>query len=157
MRIRKLLSGFDLILASAALAVLWGTIMLQVILRQVFNAPLMGADELTPFMLVWVIISPLGSVERLNGHIVMEELQVLFPAVVRKIIRFVISVSVIAIYVVVSLSVIVVFRNSMNVVTPLLRMPFWLFFLPSAIGFFLITIVCITRNVCSMLKKELAW
>jgi len=156
MRVRNFLLSFDLILASGALVVLWGIIMLQVILRQVFNAPLMGADELTPFMLVWVIISPLGSVERLNGHIVMEELQVLFPKLVRKVVRFIIQISVIAIYLVVSLSVITVFRNSMNVVTPLLRMPFWLFFLPSAIGFFAITIVCVIRNVYSLLKKDLA-
>jgi len=157
MRIKRFLFGFDLFLASAALAVLWGTIMLQVTLRSVFNAPLMGADEWTPFMLVWVIISPLGSVERLGGHIVMEELQVLLPDAARKAIRFVINISVIAIYIAVSLSVVVVFRNSMNVVTPLLQMPFWVFFLPSAVGFFSITIVCIARNVRVMLKKDTVW
>lgn len=146
--------GYDFILASLALVVLWVTIMLQIVLRSVFNAPLMGADELTPYLLVWVIISPLGSIERTNGHVIMEEFQILLPRVVRKVIRFLIRISVIAIYIVMSLSVFMVYRNNMASVTALLRMPFWLFFLPSAIGFFSITIVCVIRNLCSIFKKE---
>ena len=157
MQIRKYLFGFDLILAAAALAVLWGIIMLQVILRAIFNAPLMGADELTPYLLVWVIVSPMGSIERENGHIIMEELLIMFPAVVKKVIRFIIRLSVVAIYIVMSLSVIMVFRNNINNVTALLKMPFWLFFLPTAVGFFSITIISIVRNLCLIFKKEPAW
>ena len=157
MQIRKALFSFDLILACTALVLLWGVIMSQVILRTVFNAPLMGGDEFTTYMIIWAIISPIGYTERVNGHIVLEELLVLFPKVIIKILRFIIRLSTLAIYILVSFSVTMFIRNSMGHITSMLRMPLWLFFTPSAIGFFWISIVCIIRNLCLLLNKEPPW
>ena len=157
MQIRKYLFSIDAILASIALVVLWGAIMLQVILRTGFNMPLMGANELIMFMVVWTIISPLGYLETINGHVVMEEFLVLLPERIIKILRFVIRLSTTIIYVIVACSVFIVFRNSMHLATPMLRMPFWFFFMPSAIGFGWVSIVCIIRNVCLLFNKEPPW
>jgi len=157
MQIKKVLLNFDLIVAVSALAGLWGTIMLQVILRSIFNAPLMGADEMTPYLVIWVILAPLAYTERTIGHIIMEEFQVILPSIIKKIIRFLVSVSTTGIYVLVSFSVIYVIKNNLYNTTATLRMPFYIFFIPSAIGFFGISILRITSHIYTMLKKELPW
>jgi len=50
-----------------------------------------------------------------------------------------------------------VYINNLHNQTATLKMPFWVFFLPSAIGFTGISIVRITRHICTLLKKELPW
>ena len=157
MQIKKIVLSFDVILAVAALAVLWGTITLQIILRQFFLLPLMGAEEMASWMVVWIILTPLAFTERINGHIVMEELQILMPLVVRKIIRFVSAICTTGVYIVVSISVMHVFANNLNNVTASLRIPFLLFFLPCAIGFVGISLVRVTSHICTLLKKEQPW
>ena len=157
MQIRKALFSFDMILAAAALLVLLGTIILQVILRQIFQRPLMGAEEMTRYMVIWVIMTPLAYTERVNGHIIMEEFQALFPAPIKKIIRFICAASTTVVYIVITLSVISVYRNNLHNMTATLKIPFWLFFIPTAIGFLGISIVRIIGHICTLLKKEPPW
>jgi TRAP-type C4-dicarboxylate transport system permease small subunit len=157
MRIKKVILNFDLVLAAAALVLLCGTTMLQVILRSIFDAPLMGAEEMIPYLLTWVILTPLGNTEWTNGHIIMEEFQVLFPPPIKKMVRFIIALCTTGIYIVVSLSVIHVYINNLNNMTATLKMPFAVFFLPSAIGFIGISLVRITNHICTLLKKEPPW
>ena len=157
MQIRKALFNFDIILAVAALAVLWGTIILQVILRQVFSAPLMGAEEMTRYMVIWVIMTPLAFTEKANGHIIMEELQALLPGIIKKLIRFVCVLSTTAVYILITFSVFGVYRNNLHNVTATLKVPFWLFFLPTAIGFIGISVFRIIDHICVLIKKEPPW
>jgi len=157
MKIRRILFNIDAILATFALAMLWGNITLQIILRQIFNRPLMGADEFTMFLVAAVIITPMGSLEKEKGHIVMEELLKILPETVIKILRFLISLSTTVIYFLLAVSVFNVIRYNPHIVTAMLRMPIWLFFLPCAIGFFGILIIRIITHICFFLKKELPW
>jgi TRAP-type C4-dicarboxylate transport system permease small subunit len=157
MKIRKVLTNLDAVLATFALAMLWGNITLQIILRQVFNRPLMGADELTMFLVAAVIITPLGFLEKEKGHIAMEELLKILPSVVKKVLGFLISVSCTVIYFLLFMSVYNVIRNNPHIVTAMLRMPIWLFFLPCVIGFCGILVVRIITHICFLFKKELPW
>ena len=157
MQIRKIIFSFDMILAAAALMVLLGTVILQIILRQLFLKPLMGAEEMTCFMVVWVILTPLAYTEKENGHIIMEELQTLLPGFIRKGIRFICAVCTTVVYILITVSVISVYRNNLQNMTATLKIPFWIFFLPCAIGFAGISIVRIISHICILLKKELPW
>ena len=157
MQIRKVLFSFDMILAAAALMVLLGTVILQIILRQVFLKPLMGAEEMTRYMVIWVILTPLAYTEKANGHIIMEEIQTLLPGLIRKGIRFLCAVCTTVVYILITFSVISVCRNNLNNMTATLKIPFWLFFLPCIIGFAGISILRITSHVCILLKKEPPW
>ena len=157
MQIRKVLFNFDIILGSFSLVILWGTIMLQILLRQLFSAPLMGAEEMTMYLVACLVITPLGFTEKVNGHIVMEEIQAFFPSAIKKIFRLIINVATTAVYILITVSVFNVVRNNMQNVTPMLRMPFWLFFVPSLIGFTWLSIVRIVRHICFLSKKELPW
>lgn len=157
MQIRKGFFSFDIILACFSLVMLWGTIILQVALRQIFNAPLTGAEEMTMYLVACLVITPLGFTEKVDGHIIMEELQVLFPAVIKKILRFIVSVATTAVYILITISVFNVIHNNMNNMTAMLKMPFWVFFLPSAIGFCWLSIIRIIKHVCFLFNKELPW
>ena len=154
---RKILFNIDGLLACCALGMLFGNIILQVILRQVFNRPLMGADEMTMFLVAAVIITPLGYLEKENGHIVMQEFLNLFPMIIIKVLRFIISVSCTVIFIILVISVFNVIRYNMHILTAMLKMPIWLFFLPCLIGFCGIVIIRITKHICVLLKKELPW
>jgi len=157
MRIRKVLFDFDMIIASFSLAMLWGNIILQVTLRQIFSRPIMVADELTMYLVAAVIITPLGCLEKENGHIVMEEFLNILPSVIKKTIRFIISVSVTAIYIMLVVSVSKVIINNPRNMTPMLKMPFWFFFMPCVIGFLWTSIVRVIKHICFLTKKELPW
>ena len=157
MQIRKVFFSFDLLLACFSLVMLWFTIMLQVVLRQVFSAPLTGAEEMTMYLVACLVITPLGFTEQVNGHIIMEELQAVFPSVIKKIVRFIVSVTTTAVYILITVSVFNVIHNNMHNTTPMLRMPFWLFFLPSAIGFCWLSIIRIIKHFCFLFNKELPW
>ena len=157
MQIKKTVLNFDMILAAAAVLVLLGTVIIQIVLRQVFKKPLMGAEEMTRYMVIWVILTPLAYTERAKGHIIMEEIQALFPSFLRKTIRFISAVCTTAVYILVAISAINVWRNNMNNMTATLKIPFWLFFLPSVIGFSGISVLRITSHIYTLFKKEPPW
>jgi TRAP-type C4-dicarboxylate transport system permease small subunit len=157
MNTKKLLFNLDVILASLSLALLLFTVILQVILRSIFDAPLMGAEELTRFMVICVILFPLAYTERCNGHIVMEELQNLLPSLIKKSLRFLIEFFTTAVYLVVTLSAIQVLINNANNMTATLEIPFWIFFLPNVLGFLGISVLRIVVHFCYLTKRELAW
>lgn len=141
MRLRKILTEFDAFIACAALATLLVTILLQVVLRFVFQKPLMGAEEFTRFMVIFVVMTPLAFAERTKSHVVMEEVQAMLPDAVRRILRVLIDLCTTAVYCIVAFSAIGVLLNNAKNETATLRMPFWLFFLPTVIGFISLAIV----------------
>jgi TRAP-type C4-dicarboxylate transport system permease small subunit len=154
---KKILFDLDVILASLSLVLLLFTVIIQVILRSVFDKPLMGAEEFTRFMVICVILFPLAYTERMNGHIIMEELQNLLPRVIRKLLRFLIQTFTTVVYIVIALSAIQVLINNANNTTATLEIPFWIFFLPNALGFLGISILRIITHICYFAKKELPW
>jgi len=117
----------------------------------------MGAEEMTMYLVACLVITPLGFTEKENGHIIMEELQVLFPAVIKKIIRFIVNVATTLVYILITISVFNVIIHNMHNMTPMLKMPFWLFFLPSAIGFGWLSIIRIVKHICFLFNKEQPW
>ena len=71
---------------------------------------------------------------------VMEEFQAILPAKARLGIRFLIDLLTTAVYALVALSSISVLINNARNETATLRMPFWLFFLPTVAGMVLLTL-----------------
>jgi TRAP-type C4-dicarboxylate transport system permease small subunit len=154
---KKVLFNLDVTLASLSLVLLLFTVILQVILRSIFDAPLMGAEEFTRFMVICVILFPMAYTERLNGHIVMKEFLNLLPSIIKKSLRFLIEVFTTAVYLIITLSAIQVLVNNANNTTATLEIPFWIFFLPNVVGFFGISVLRLVAHFCYLTKKELPW
>lgn len=154
---RNELWNFDALLACISLAVLLGTILLQVVLRFVFRTPLIGAEEFTRYMVVCVVMTPLAFTERTKSHVVMEELQAVLPAPIRRFVAILSGMAATVVYALVTLSAFSVLLNNSSNVTATLKMPFWLFFLPSVLGLSFITVVRLVTHLCDLLHKELPW
>ena len=157
MSVPKRLYDIDGYLGVISLILLIGTILLQVILRFVFLKPLMGAEELTRYLVICVVMFPLAYSERSGSTIIMEEIQSMFPRVIRNTINMASHVLTTVVYAIVTVSAFSVMINNVTNRTATLEMPFWLFFLPAVLGLSTMTVVRVITVVYKITKRGLPW
>ena len=112
----------------------------QITMRGVFNVPLAGAEELAKYFLICLTFVAASYVTRAGGQIRMEEFQFLLPPKPRWILQLAIEVSGIAVFGVLFVASVVTVTRNMNSVTPVLEIPFWLFFAPLVVGSLLLVV-----------------
>jgi TRAP-type C4-dicarboxylate transport system permease small subunit len=122
------------------LAALVVTPLAQITMRGVFNVPLAGAEELAKYFLICLTFLAASYVTREGGQIRMEEFQFLLPPKPRWILQLVIEVSGIAVFGVLFVASVITITRNLNSVTPVLEIPFWLFFAPLAVGSLLLVV-----------------
>ena len=116
------------------LAALIVTPLAQITMRGVFNVPLAGAEELAKYFLICLTFLAASYVTREGGQIRMEEFQFLLPPKPRWILQLVIEISGIAVFGTLFVASVVTVTRNLNSVTPVLEIPFWLFFAPLVVG-----------------------
>lgn len=116
------------------LAALIVTPLAQITMRGVFNVPLAGAEELAKYFLICLTLLAAPYVTHVGGQIRMEEFQFLVPPKPRWILQLVIEASGVAVFGVVFVASVVTVARNLNSVTPVLEIPFWLFFAPLVVG-----------------------
>ena len=116
------------------LAALVVTPLAQITMRGVFNVPLAGAEELAKYFLICLTFVAASYVTRAGGQIRMEEFQFLLPPKPRWILQLAIEVSGIAVFGVLFVASVVTVTRNLNSVTPVLEIPFLLFFAPLVVG-----------------------
>jgi TRAP-type C4-dicarboxylate transport system permease small subunit len=122
------------------LAALVVTPLLQIAMRGVFNVPLAGAEELAKYFLICLTLVAASYVTREGGQIRMEEFQALVPARPRWWLQLAIEASGVAFFGVLFVASVVTVSRNLNSVTPVLEMPFWLFFAPLVLGSLLLAV-----------------
>jgi TRAP-type C4-dicarboxylate transport system permease small subunit len=122
------------------LAALIVTPLLQIAMRGVFNVPLAGAEELAKYFLICLTLVGASYVTREGGQIRMEEFQALVPARPRWWLQLAIEASGAAFFGVLFVASVVTVSRNLNSVTPVLEMPFWLFFAPLVLGSLLLAV-----------------
>ncbi len=122
------------------LAALVVTPLVQITLRGFFNEPRAGAEELAKYFLICLTFLAASYVTREGGQIRMEEFQSLVPAKPRWLLQLLIELSGIAVFGVLFVASVVTTTRNMNSVTPILEMPFWLFFAPLVLGSLLLVV-----------------
>ncbi len=143
----------DRYLSTIILGVLILLVALQVVMRVVFLSPLIGAEELARYFLICVVFLGAPFAARTGGHIRMEELLQRFPTKIRFAISFLIGLSAILVFGIVSVgSVITLFRNLQNR-TATLSIPFPIFIAPTVLGFVLLTYEY-TRTLIESYKRK---
>ena len=157
MSLGKRLRDVDGFLGVLGLALLIGTILLQVVLRFVFSKPLMGAEEMTRYLVICVVMFPFAYSERSGSTIIMEEIQSMFPRILRNIINMSSHILTTVVYAIVTASSYSVLINNAANRTATLEMPFWLFFLPAVVGLTAMTVVRIITVVYKIIKRDLPW
>jgi len=137
---RKHLRNLDRTLATSCLALLTIIVLVQVIMRELFYAPLVGAEELVRYLLICVIFFGSPYAARIGGHIAMVEFLLKFPKILRDPIRFLTLASSFAVFAIIFVSAFFTLTANMNNKTATLSIPFWIFIAPAIIGFFLLAV-----------------
>jgi TRAP-type C4-dicarboxylate transport system permease small subunit len=122
------------------LAALIITPLAQITMRGVFNVPLAGAEELAKYFLICLTFLSTAYVTREGGQIRMEEFQFLLPPKPRWILQLAIEVSGAAVFGVLFVASVVTVTRNLNSVTPVLEIPFLLFFAPLVLGSLLLVV-----------------
>lgn len=122
------------------LAALIVTPLAQITMRGVFNVPLAGAEELAKYFLICLTFVAASYVTREGGQIRMEEFQALLPARPRWLLQIAIELSGVAVFGILFVASVVTVVRNINSETPVLQIPFWLFFAPLVLGSLLLTV-----------------
>ncbi|MFC0337137.1 TRAP-type C4-dicarboxylate transport system, small permease component [Kushneria avicenniae] len=129
--IRRLLEGIcALLLAGIVLVPL-----LQVVLREVFVSPMVGAEELTRFLLVCLVFMAYPLVVDNGENIVMTELRESLPTALRKPLKLLIVVCAILTSGFIAYATFMTVQTNLGNTTPTLKIPFWLFLGSTLLGF----------------------
>ena len=122
------------------LAALVITPLAQITMRGVFNVPLAGAEELAKYFLICLTFLAASYVTAEGGQIRMEEFQVWLPPRPRWLLQLFIELSGVAVFGILFVASVVTVSRNLNSVTPILEMPFWLFFAPLVVGSLLLVV-----------------
>jgi TRAP-type C4-dicarboxylate transport system permease small subunit len=122
------------------LAALVVTPLAQITMRGVFNVPLAGAEELARYFLVCLTFIAAPYVTEQGGQIRMEEFQALLPPKPRWMLQLAVELSGVAVFGILFVASIVTITRNLNSETPVLQIPFWLFFAPLAVGSFMLAV-----------------
>ncbi len=128
---RKLLEIVCVLLLAALVAVPF----IQIIAREVIGSAIVGAEELTRFLLICTVFTAYPLVVASHENIVMSELLDNLPARLRHALRFVIVAAGLATC---GFLAWVAFQNimgNMRGATPTLKIPFWVFMGATTFGF----------------------
>ncbi len=140
MKIGQFIRNTDKFLATLILYMLLITTVAQVIMRSVFSLPLIGAEELARYFFICIVFIALPYTTRSGGLIRLKGFQSLFPKRLKYILRIISYGFGIAVFGIIAASSISSTLNNIGNQTPTLALPFWLFFLPTMVGFSLLTI-----------------
>ena len=127
---RKAVRRASLVLLAALIV----TPLAQITMRGVFNVPLAGAEELAKYFLICLTFLSAAYVTSEGGQIRMEEFQFLLPPKPRWILQLVIEISGMAVFGVLFVATVITITRNLNSVTPVLEIPFLLFFAPLVLG-----------------------
>ena len=122
------------------LAALIVTPLAQITMRGVFNVPMAGAEELAKYFLICLTFVAASYVSAEGGQIRMEEFQVLLPQRPRWMLQMLIETCAAAFCAVLFVASLTTVSRNLNSVTPVLEIPFWLFFAPLVLGSFLLLV-----------------
>ena len=109
-------------------------------MRGVFNVPLAGAEELAKYFLICLTFLAASYVTREGGQIRMEEFQFLLPPKPRWLLQLLIEVCGVLVFGVLLVASVVTVSRNLNSVTPVLEIPFLVFFAPLVLGSLLLVV-----------------
>ncbi len=136
--IRRVFRWCSLIL----LAVMVALPAIQVFLREMIRSPLIGAEELTRFMLICVVFITLPYVISSGASIRMEEFLEIFPKGFQRLAHLLISSSGAVAFGIAASSVLVATLRNLSNATPTLGIPYWVFFSAAFLGLLFAAIEC---------------
>jgi TRAP-type C4-dicarboxylate transport system permease small subunit len=128
---------------------------IQVVAREIFSSPIVGAEELARFMLICTVFIALPYVVSAGANIRMEEFLGFLPAGLRRVVQLVIAATAIAAFAVAAASSIVAIRSNFDNATPTLGIPYWIFLGAAFTGLTMTTLECAVQFVKALRRQPL--
>ncbi len=108
---------------------------IQVLMRQVFHMPMIGAEELARFMLISVVMLAVPYTISSGASVRMEEILQALPAALRAAVTIAIAVLGFCAFAFAAYDVLTAMMRNLNNETPTLGIPYYIFFAATGIGF----------------------
>jgi TRAP-type C4-dicarboxylate transport system permease small subunit len=150
-RVRLAVRGIGVLL----LVVLIAMPAVQVVLREWFRAPFIGAEELTRFMLICVVMVAVPYTIASGASVRMEEFAHALPAAVQRWLSMLIATTGAVAFGVAAVSVAVATLRNLANATPTLGIPYWIFFSAALVGFALAAIEFLIILAKAWLRRPL--
>lgn len=115
-------------------------IVIGVLMRNVFSAPLIGLDEICGYFLIWIIFVTSPYTARSGGHLRVEEFQALLPKRTRYVVQLLSHIFTMIIFGIIAASSIITTLNNRGTLLTTLEIPFPIFFVPIVAGLSLLTL-----------------
>jgi len=128
---------------------------IQVVAREIFSSPIVGAEELARFMLICTVFIALPYVVSAGANIRMEEFLGFLPAGLRRIVQLVIAATAVAAFAVAAASSIMAIRSNFDNATPTLGIPYWIFLGAAFTGLTMTTLECAVQFVKALRRQPL--
>ncbi|MDO4605469.1 MAG: TRAP transporter small permease [Helcococcus sp.] len=141
-KIKKVLSNLDIIIASFMLVILIFLTFLGVLSRRVFNSPFTWLEEIQLACMVWIVFAAAGAAFRTGNHVSIEIIYDILSCKGKKYLNYLISILVIVILgflLINSILYIKLFLWSGRS-TSILKIPYWLIYGIAPISFILMII-----------------
>jgi TRAP-type C4-dicarboxylate transport system permease small subunit len=118
----------------AVVAVMIALPAVQVVLREVLDAPFVGAEELTRFMLICIVFVTLPYVVASGSNIRLEEILHLFPKPAQRFLHVAIAATGALAFGAAAVSIAVATARNLQNATPTLGIPYYVFFSAAFVG-----------------------
>ena len=118
---------------------------LQVVAREVFGSPLIGAEEFARFMLICTTFVALPYVVAAGSNIRMEEILSFAQAPFIKAVKVVTAIVATATFAVLAVASLVAITSNLDNATPTLGMPYWLFLGAAFVSFSMTAVECLVQ------------
>ncbi len=128
---------------------------IQVVAREVFASPIVGAEELARFMLICTVFIALPYVVSAGASIRMEEFLGFLPAGLVRVVQLAIAATAVAAFAIAAFSSLVAIRANLDNATPTLGIPYWIFLGAAFTGLTMTTVECAVQFVKALRGQPL--
>lgn len=140
MKAKQILSNLDVYSGVIFLYLLILLVVMDVSVRALSLQPFIGTIEVVRCFLIWSVFISLRYTTREGGHIRMDDILSRFPRKVQVVFELAWHAAAVGVFGIVSVSAVIATIRNRYGATEALGIPFWIFFLPTIIGFFLVTL-----------------
>ncbi len=127
----------------------------QVMAREVFSAPIVGAEELARFMLICTVFIALPYVVSAGASIRMEEFLGFLPAGVVRAVQLAIAAIAVLAFTIAAISSLVAIRSNLENATPTLGIPYWIFLGAAFVGLTMTSVECAVQFLKAVRRQPL--
>jgi TRAP-type C4-dicarboxylate transport system permease small subunit len=140
--------------AIAFLIILILSIVIQIIMRNIFNAGSIVLEELARFSLVSLVFLMVPALTIEKRQIVVDIVLMYLPRGARRVFDIIIHLLSSGFSVFILIAIALIMKKNWNVRTPAMRMPNAIFYLPVALGIFFNLIASLWLFVTTLTRKE---